>query len=274
MRKFHGLMLATGLLLLLSSCKTEFERVRTSGDPAVTLKKAFEYYEKEEWQRSQTLFELVINNVRGLPDAEKAYFYYAYTHYHLGQYVLSAYYFKTFANTYTASPFREEAAFMSAYSNYRQSPSFRLDQGPTGQAIEEFQTFVNLFPTSKRVAEANRLIDEMRRKLEEKAFAEGKLYYDMRQFQSALLSFDNLLRDYPETPDEERVRYLVAKSSFLLAENSVVEKKEERFGDAVVRSNDFLEKYPNGKYADEVKDMRRKAEIEQQAVRKRLKAKV
>jgi outer membrane protein assembly factor BamD (BamD/ComL family) len=51
----------------------------------------------------------------------------------------------------------------------------------------------------------------LRRKLEEKAFAEGELYFNLRQYQSAVISFDNLLRDYPESPDAERVRYLIAK---------------------------------------------------------------
>jgi outer membrane protein assembly factor BamD len=120
--------------------------------------------------------------------------------------------------------------------------------------------FANLFPTSSRVAECNKLIDELRRKLEEKAFAEGQLYYDLRQYQSALISFDNLLRDYPESQDAERVRYLTAKSAWLLSENSVVEKKEERYNEAIVRCVDFLEKYPNGKYVKEVKTIQKDAE--------------
>ena len=218
----YGWLLLTGILWMASSCKSDFERVRISGDPELILRKAFDYYEKEEYQRSQTLFDLVLNTIKTTKDAEKAYYNYAYTYYHLKQYMLAAYYFKNFSNTYTTSAYREEAAYMSAYSNYLLSPTYRLDQANTRQAIDEFQIFVNLFPQSKRVPECNKLIDVLRRKLEEKAFAEGALYFDLRQYQSAVISFDNLLRDYPESPDAERVRYLIAKSAFLLSENSIV----------------------------------------------------
>lgn len=271
MRKMLGCWLVSGLLLLTVACKSNYEKIRTSADADLILKTAFENYDQEQYQRAQTLFELVMTNIRARPEAEKANFQYAYTHYYLKQYVLAAYYFKTFANTFTNSAFREEAAFMSAYSNYQQSPTYRLDQTDSQKAIEEFQVFVNLFPESKRVEECNRLIDELRRKLEEKAFAEGELYYNLRQYQSAVISFDNLLRDYPESPDAERVRYLIAKGSYLLGDNSVVDKKEERYLNAAKRAADFLEKYPSGTYSKEVRQIQKSAEQAAKSVKKRLK---
>ncbi len=271
MRKISGWPLLFALIFLASSCKSNFERTRTSGNAELILTTAFKYYEKKNYQRALTLFELVINTLRGDARAEKAYYEYAQCHYKTKQYLLAAFYFKNFSNTFTSSPLREDAAFMSAYSNYELSPSFRLDQKASESAIEDFQVFVNLFPTSEKVAECNKLIDELRRKLEQKAFAEGQLYYDLRQYQSAVISFDNLLRDYPESPDVERVRYLIAKASFLLAENSVVEKKEERYAEAATRCNDFLDKYPSGKYYKEIKETLKNATQAQKAVKKKLK---
>jgi outer membrane protein assembly factor BamD len=271
MRKTIGCLLLVGLCFAAVSCKSKFEKVRTSGDADLILNNAFAYYDKGQYQRAQTLFDLVINTLRGSDKAEKAYYNYAYTHYHLKQYLLAAYYFKNFSSTFVNSPFREEAAFMSAYSNYQMSPVYRLDQTNTSTAIEEFQLFVNLFPQSSRVEECNKLIDEMRRKLEEKAFAEGELYFNLRQYQSAVISFDNLLRDYPESGDAERVRYLVAKADFLLSENSIVEKKEERYNETITRCDDFLEKYASGKYAKEIKQIRKQSEDALKLVKKKVK---
>ncbi len=272
MRKTLGWLAFSGLIFLVSACKSNFEQIRTSGNPDLILKKAFEYYEQEEYLRAQTLFELILNNIVGRQEAERANYCYSYAHYHLKQYMLAAYYFKNFSNTFLNSQYREEAAFMSAYSNYKLSPSFRLDQSNTQKAIEEFQLFVNLFPKSPRVGECNNLIDELRRKQEEKAFAEGELYFNLKQYQSAVISFDNLLRDYPESPDVERVRYLIAKADFLLSENSIVEKKLERYAETIVRCDDFLEKYASGKYAKEIREIRKKAEQARTSVRKRLKS--
>jgi outer membrane protein assembly factor BamD len=272
MRKTTGWLLFSLALFLTPACKSTYEKVRTSGDADLILTKAFEYYDKKQYQRALSLFDLVLNTLRGDSRAEKAYYQYAYCHYNTKQYLLAAYYFKTFSNTFANSPFREESAFMSAFSNYQLSPVYRLDQGNTQTAIEEFQLFVNLFPKSTRVDECNKLIDGLRRKLEEKAFAEGQLYYDLRQYQSAVLSFDNLLRDYPESPDVERVRYLIAKSSFLLSANSVIEKKVDRYNETITRCEDFIEKYPSGKYFKEVKQLKKDAEQARKNVKTKLKS--
>lgn len=257
MRKNILWMLCCAVLFIGGGCKSEFEKIRVSGNPDLLLRTAFKYYEAKKYQKAQTLFELVLSNVKGRTDAERASLQYAYTHYYLKQYLLGAYYFKNFSNTYVNSPDREEAAYLSAYCNYLLSPTPKLDQGATLTAIDEFQTFVNLFPQSSRIEECNGLIDEMRRKLEEKAFNEGELYYNLRQYQSAVISFDNLLKDYPESPDVERVRYLIAKALYRLSENSIVDKKQERYSETIKRSDEFLAKYPNGKYTKEIQAIKK-----------------
>ena len=243
-----------GLTLLLLSCRSQFEKIRTSTDPEFLYKKAFEYYEKEEYQKAQTLFELIINGLKGKVEAEKVYFYYAYSHYYQKKYILASYYFKNFVTTFGNSAYKEEADYMSAYSHYQLSPIFRLEQSYTEKAIEGFQTFINTYPTSERVKEANRLIDEMRKKLEEKSMAEGELYYDIRQYQSATRVFENLLKDYPDSKDIERIRFLIVKSSFLLAENSIYEKQEERLNETMLKAMEFLEKYPSSSYKREIEN--------------------
>jgi outer membrane protein assembly factor BamD len=242
-------------LMLLSACKSEFERIRASGDPELLYKKANEYYTAGEHQRAQTLYELVLSSFRGRPEAEDIYFKYAYTYYQLEQFILASYYFKNFSQTYTNSPKREEADFMSAYSNYQLSPTFRLDQTYTAKAIDELQLFVNTYPRSNRVSECNKLIDELRAKLEQKVYEEGKLYFDLRNYQSATHVFENLLKDFPETRNAEEVRYLIIRSAFLLAENSVVDKQEERYQETINRAKTFLTRYKASAYTREVTDI-------------------
>ena len=234
--------------LFLTSCKSEFEKIRATGDVEQIMAKAFEYYEEKEYGKAQNLFELVINNLRGRVEAEKVYFYYSYTHYHLNRYILAAYYFQNFTTTFPNSTYREEADFMVAFSNYQLSPSYRLDQSYSAKAIEQFQLFVNTYPTSDRVEQCNKLIDEMRRKMEKEAFAEGELYYNLSQYQAATQSFENLLKDFPETPDAERVRYLIMKANFLLAQNSVFSKQEERYQTTLDYYDKFVAKYPQSQY--------------------------
>lgn len=251
-----------GFMLLLSvfSCRSQFEKVRTSNDPELILKAANAYYDSEEYQKAQTLLELSLSNFRGRRESEDIYFRYAYTFYYTGQYILASYQFRNFAQTYSTSRYREESDFMEAYSNYRLSPTFRLDQSYTGKAIDGFQLFVNTYPQSERVEECNNLIDELRKKLEEKAFDEAKLYFDLRKYQSAIWVADNLLKDFPETDNAEEVRFLMARSAYLLAQNSVVDKQQERFEEAQVMAAEFLTKYKGSKYTKEISDIKKSSE--------------
>lgn len=252
---FVNILIGTALLLSLNSCKSEFERIRTSGDPAVLYQKANEYFEAGDYLKAQTLYELVLSAFRGKQEAELIAYRYAYTYYNLEQYLLSAYYFTNFAQTYGGSQYREETEFMAAYSNYLLSPIYRLEQSATTKAIDMFEEFANQYPNSERVSECNRLIDQLRAKLERKAFESAKLYFELKQYQSAIQSFDNVLKDFPETKDAEQIRYLIVRSDYLLAQNSFVEKQAERYEEVVVRATEFLARYTNSSFRQEVADM-------------------
>ncbi|HMQ90585.1 MAG TPA: outer membrane protein assembly factor BamD, partial [Flavilitoribacter sp.] len=230
-------------------------KIRSSGDPAGILTKGDEYYAKEDYQRAQALYELVLPTYRGRKEAEEIAYRYAYTYYYMGQYILASYYFNNFAQTFGGSSKKEEADFMSAYCNYKLSPTFRLDQTYTDKAIEDFQLFINTYPQSTRVEECNKLIDEMRAKLEDKAYHEALLYFDMQYYQSAIQTFDNMLKDFPETSDAEQVRYMILRSAHLLAENSFVDKQQERYIDARDRAQEFINRFPESKNLKEVKDI-------------------
>ncbi|MCI5081959.1 MAG: outer membrane protein assembly factor BamD [Saprospiraceae bacterium] len=248
------------LMMAFTSCKSEFERIRTSGDVKAIYEKAEAYYAEEEYQKAQTLYELIIGSYRGRKEAEDIYYKYAYTYYHLGRYILAAYYFKNFSSTYSTSDYREEIDFMAAYSYYELSPNYRLDQSYTSKAIDDFQLFVNTYPQSERVTQCNRLIDEMRLKLEKKAFEGAKLYYDLRQYQAAIQTFENVLKDFPETGNIEEIRYMIIRSSYELAENSVVDKQRERYTDVIKETSEFAKRYSDSRFLKEVNNLREKAE--------------
>ncbi len=251
-RRLVFISVYTLLFLGITSCKSEFESIRSSGDTKKITKKAGEYFAEESYLKAQTLYELVLNSVKGTSEAEKIYFNYAQTHFHMGNNILAAYYFKTFSNTFPNSSFREEADFMQAFNYYKLSPSFRLDQSYSEKAIQSFQLFANTYPNSPRLKDCNNYIDELRVKLEEKAFDQAFLYYNLKQYQSATHAFENLLRDFPDSDDVERVRFLMSKASYLLAKNSVYTKQEERYEQSIEYANLFNNKYKTSEYLKEI----------------------
>lgn len=246
------------ILLLISTliiaCKSEFEKIRTSNDPDMMYKEAVAYYEKGEYSKTQTLFESIVSSFRGKKEFEQLNYMFAYTYYHQKDYTQAASAFKNFANTFVYSPFKEEMEYMHAYSLYKQSPNFRLDQQPSLDASDALQTFVNTYPKSDRAKECQKLMETLRLKLEEKAFAQGEQYYNMGQYQSAITTFENVLKEYPDSKDVERIRFLICKSAFLFAEHSIFEKREERYQNCITYSQLFTQKFPRSKDAGTVKD--------------------
>jgi outer membrane protein assembly factor BamD len=207
---FFSISLA--FVLVLGGCKSKFEKLKASNDNAKKYQEALKLYNKKEYTKALELFDGLAQRYRGQEQAEDLFYYYAYTNYKLKDYTSARYHFKNFAETYQGSPRAEECRFMAAYCFYLDSPNFSFDQDNTTKAIEALQLFINLYPKSDRVAEASKLIQDLRDKLEEKAYANAKLYLIISDYQSAVIAFGNALRDYPDTKYAEEMEFLTVTS--------------------------------------------------------------
>ncbi len=256
----RNLFFSTLLLISFASCKSDFERIRTSSNVEAIYEAADAYVEAEEYNKAILLYEMIIPSYRGKSEAEDLNYKFAETHFKNGNYVLSSHYFKTFADTYTSSPKREEALFRNAYSEYRQAPFIELDQTNSNAAIEAFQLFVNSFPESEKVNEANKYMDELRAKLEEKAFKSGELYYNLKNYNSAIQTLENMLKDFPGSKLSEEAYFLIAKASHEWADKSIYTRQEERFNKTMKRCDLFLKKFPGSEYGEKIEDYKIKCQ--------------
>lgn len=243
----------TTISLLLTSCG-DFRKIQKSDDWEKKYDAAINYYESEDYYRSNLLFEQILPIIKGSEKAEKANFYYCYTYFHQEQYLLASHYFKTFYDTYNRSTFAEEARFMFGYSLYMESPRFNLEQTSTRQALTALQGFINLFPASEFVPKADQAMNDLRSKLEEKAYQKALLYYDLKKYmtgeylKASMVEFDNFQDDFPSSAYIEEIRYLEIEAMYNLAEVSIYSLKKERYMAAVEFYENFIETYENSKY--------------------------
>jgi outer membrane protein assembly factor BamD len=213
------------------------------------------YYEKKDYQRAVALFEELIPYVRGTKKAEKVYYYYCYCNYYTQDYLVAANDFDNFASTFPNSEFAEECAYMHAYCYYQDSPIYSLDQENTVKAINEFQLFINKHPQSNRIQHCNGLIDELRFKLETKDFQNAKLYYNIGDYRAAAVAFKNVITDYPSTHYKEEAMFLILKSNYLLAVNSVEKKKHDRYTQAILSYGEFKDNFISSRYIKEANEI-------------------
>jgi len=248
MRNFTALALI--LLLMFSSC-SDYTKIVKSTDYEFKYKKAIEYYEGGEYVRSATLLKDLINIVRGTSRADKVYYYYAKSEFGIKDNMMAGHYFKSLIKEFPRSEFAEESQFMVGYCFYLDSPNPRLDQEVTHNAIDAFQLFINMYPKSTRIDEANRLIIELRDKLVYKSYLSGKLYFDMSIYKAAVVALTTSLKEYPDTKYREDLMYMLLKSKYLLAIKSVEEKKRERLSSTLDEYFTFVDEFPESKHRKE-----------------------
>jgi outer membrane protein assembly factor BamD len=119
------------------------------------------------------------------------------------------------------------------------------------QGIAKLQDYINRFPESERLDEANELITELRVKLEKKAYEIAKQYHHTRNYKAAITAFDNFIAEYPGSPFRERAIYYKFESAYLYAINSYAYAMPERLKTARTYYEDYKRYYPEGEFLSE-----------------------
>lgn len=249
-----NILLITAVISLFSSCDN-YAKIAKKG----TIEQKYEYaikaYDKEQYSRALPLLEELITVYRGTANGEKVLYYYAYCNYNTGDYILAGYHFKNFSKSFPTSAKAEECLYMSAYCYYLTSPGYSLDQTDTHAAIREFQTFINQYPASTRTIEANEIVSKLRNKLEMKAYEIAKQYYQVTDYKSAIVAINNVFKDFPDSKYNEELNYLLVKSHYLLAFNSIDSKKAERLKATFEAYLKFIDKYPKSAYQKDAESL-------------------
>lgn len=252
------------MLALLSSC-TEYTKVMKSKDIDYKFKFAKRAYDEKKYLQASTVLNDIYTPLRGTAKGEEALFLLAMSYYNNQDYTNSNTFFKTYYMRYPKGKYAELASFYSGYGFYKESPDAQLDQTYTIKAIEELQNFLEKYPNSEKAKDAQDAIFEMQDKLTLKELQNAQLYYNLGNFlgnnyEAAIITSQNALKDYPYSKYREEFEFLVLKSKFQLAKNSVSEKMGDRYNEVVDEYYSFINNYPESKYTKEAQTIFKIAE--------------
>jgi len=246
-------------MLGLSSCG-KFEKFRKSANLPTKYKAAMDYYKKKDFDKAGILFDEIMPLMKGDSTQELATFYQAYCDFNLGNYTLANTHFKKFSEVFSRSEYAEEAIYMSAYSLYKDSPNYNLDQTGTLAAINEIQSYLNNYPETKFRDDCTNIIKELRKKLEKKAFEKAKLYHKTSPFniaslKSSVIEITNFQRDFPDSDYNEEMAYMKVLAQYDLAKSTIENKQKERFEEATKFYLELIDKYPQSAFLKDAERM-------------------
>ena len=259
MQKIKNLAYLLSFSVLLFSCG-EYQKVLNKGTSEDQYKMAVKMYEGKNYGKALRLFEKITPSYRDKPQMERIQFMVAQSNFNEKNYSISGYYFDRFAKNYTKSSKKEEASFLAAYSYKLASPVFSLDPTDTNKALESFQSFINEYPDSDKIKEANKHYKELRYKLQKKYFEIAKTYYrtagyDLRNYKAAIQAFDNLLSDYLGSEFKEEALYYRLKAAHDFVLKSTFRRKPERVKDAISAYEKLKRNYPESTFMEDAEKM-------------------
>lgn len=239
---------------LFNSCN-EYQKALKNEDVAVKFNMSTQLYDAGKYSKAIRLFEQIATSYRGKPQAEKLFYMFAQSYYKTKQYYLAGYQFESFVSGYPKSEKLEEAAYLGSKSFSMLSPTYSLDQTDTFKAIDKLQAFIDAYPNSEYLAEANSTVKVLREKIEKKVYENAKGYNTISDYKSALVAFDNFIADYPGTPFKENALFYKFDSAYKLAINSIPAKMEERLIVAKVAYSNLIKFNAENQYKTKANEM-------------------
>lgn len=246
------------LASLLASCKSESNLVYKSDDNSYKYEFAKESFVNRKYTRASDLLGSLIVVMKGTKYGEECLYLYGLSCMNNGDYESASDIFKRYTTSYPRGEYAEDASFNRAEALYMSTPEPRLDQSSTYTAIKAFQDFIDVYPSSTKKELAQNRMYELQDKLVKKELLSARLYFNLgtyfgnctsggNNYEACIITSQNALKDYPYTTLREDFALLIMKSKYELAQQSIEEKRMERFQDAEEECYGFINEYPDSK---------------------------
>jgi len=248
-------------VFVLASCG-EYNKLAKSTDYEYKYEAAKEYFAEGSFNKASVLLEELITFMKGTDKAEESLYMLAMSYYNDGDFQSASTTFNTYVSTYPRGTYAEYARFYSGKALYNDTPEARLDQTSTTNAIQTLQNFLEFYPNSRLKGQAQEMIYALQDKLVEKEYFSAKQYYNMgdyfgncayggNNYQAAIITAENALKDYPYSKYREDLSLLVLRSKYNMARQSIDTKITERFRDAIDEYYGFKNEFPESKHLKE-----------------------
>lgn len=241
--KKYILLILTSIVIL-SSCKTQYDALMATGSVDDKFKAAFELFDAEKYLKAADMFESLSMQTSGTAKDDTVQFYWGYSNYKYGDYLTAEENLNSFISLYPVSPFTEQAKFLRIDCLFQSTYRYELDQTPTYKALNAIEEFTKDNPDSEYMEQVLSMQRQLKDRLELKAYKSAYLYYHMEDYMAAHYALKNVLKDNAENQYREEILFYIAMSSYQYAFNSIPSKQKERYLTFVDDYYNFVSEYP------------------------------
>ncbi len=212
-RRLRSLTFA-GVALLAAACSRGFEVRRFEGNNERLFNASLAEHRRRRWENAAAGFERLTT---ALPARDtllpRSYFYLADSHARRSEHLLAAQSFQRLAESFPDDSLADDALFGAgrAYQRLWRKPALDAQYGQ--QAIATFRTLLSAYAASPLRDQAARRIADLDQWLATKDYDSGMHYFRRKAYDSAIIYFKDVVRDYPQTPKAKEA-YLRLHASY------------------------------------------------------------
>ncbi len=206
MKKLNFIILFTALIITSCSSTKPVDE-----DLQVQYDRAMNFLEKKRYLRAQEDFNNVA--IRGLHTdlGDDAQYYLGESYFLNKEYVLAISEYDRLIRRMGFSEFVQKARWRICQCYVEQSPKYYHEQSSTERALSKLQEFLDDYPNSEYHEEALETITEMRNKLATKLYESARLYIKMEEYESAIITYEDLLTTYYDTEWVDDAHFQIVK---------------------------------------------------------------
>ena len=226
------------LFILLFSCAPKQNQIDFA-DLQNELNKKFTHgkklFDKKKYARAKENFDYIILNDRGSEIGKEARYYQSESLYKLKQYTDAISSYERFLQYSVDQSKNEYCRFRICECYYNISNKHDRDQTNNDIALETLQMFIDDFSNSKYLELAEDFILNLRLRKAEKLHETGRLYLKDKEFDSAIIYFNNVVDNYYDTNYSDEARISIIFLYLIKEENESAdlyfENNQEKFID-------------------------------------------
>lgn len=189
-------------LVFLSACsylnETKKAEVKEP-DIKELYSRALVNYQDESYTEAETALKSIMEDFPISPYSVEAQLMLGDVYYAKGYYEDARSYYTTFSTLHPSHPKAPYALFQKGMCYLKELLTIDRDQTTTRKVLFTFQDFITTYPESPYVKKASELVAFLQKRLAENEYYVGKYYFKTKNYNGALLRFEVVLHDYPDS---------------------------------------------------------------------------